>query len=87
VVLATPLVVVLFTLPVNKFVNVLGWGIPQMYSGQTGAYCNGYRIPSEIAKCQAAGGTISGFLASFRGNPAVGLKPGDPGNLGYPCPE
>ncbi len=65
---------------VNKFVNVLGYSISQMYSGNAGAYCQG-------SGCQAAGQSISNILGSFAGNPAAGLAAGNPNNLADPCPQ
>jgi RHS repeat-associated protein len=52
---------------------------------QSPAYCVATTAQGRAA-CQAAGRTISGFMSSFGGNTAVGLKPGSSNNLGYPCP-
>ena len=51
------------------------------------AYCYGGKDGSQTSACQTAGQTISGFLSSQAGNPAVGLTPGNPNNLGFPCPQ
>jgi len=49
------------------------------------AYCYGSSA-DQVARCQAGGATVSGFLSSQPGSPAVGLAPGNPGSLGFPCP-
>ena len=83
----------------KRFIYTYGeTSVSQLYSGngnvvdsrrpwivyQRVAYCYG-STPAEKAKCQAAGDTVSGFLSSFTGSQAVGLRPGDPNNLSYPC--
>jgi hypothetical protein len=56
------------------------WGVLQYP-----AYCYGSNA-AQVAACQAAGVTVSGFLSSQPGLPAVALTPGNPNNLGFPCP-
>ena len=50
------------------------------------AYCYGGNAKA-ISDCQAAGATVSGFLSSQLGDSAAHLTPGNPNNLGFPCPE
>jgi RHS repeat-associated protein len=58
-------------------------GIPKAGGGfaQPPGYCQ-----SSVPGCKAAGVTVSNFLSSFLGVPTVGLAPGDPNNLAFPCP-
>jgi RHS repeat-associated protein len=58
-------------------------GIPDGHRGfaQVPGYCQ-----TSVAACQAAGGTISGFLGSFAASSTVGLTAGNPNKLGFPCP-
>jgi RHS repeat-associated protein len=63
-------------------------GLPGISNGNSGfsqvpGYCQGQ---SSVAACQAAGVTVSGFLTSFVGVPNIGLTPGNPKNLAFPCP-
>lgn len=64
---------------------------PSLYSGLRGV-SNGHggyaQVPGycQNAGCQAAGGTVAGFLSSFAAGPSVGLAADNPNSLGYPCP-
>jgi hypothetical protein len=67
--------------------------VAKLYSGLPGiANANGgfSQVPgycqTSVAACQAAGVTVSGFLTSFMGAPNVGLTPGNPDILAFPCP-
>jgi len=57
------------------------------------AYCVGTnpatgKMDSEwIARCQAGGRTVAGFLSGMAGDTANDPRPGDPNNLTYPCPK
>jgi hypothetical protein len=67
--------------------------VAKLYSGLGGVVNarHGFSVvpgycQTSVAQCQAAGGTVSGFLNSFAGAPSVGLTPGNPNSLAFPCP-
>jgi hypothetical protein len=77
--------------------HLIGYGdttVATLYSGLRGianVHGRGFlQVPgycqTSVLACQAAGVTVSGFLTSFVGAPGVGLTPGNPTNLAFPCP-
>jgi hypothetical protein len=63
-------------------------GLPGIANAKGGfAQVPGY-CQTSVGACQAPGLTVSGFLTStsFVGVPNIGLSPGNPNNLGFPCP-
>ena len=59
--------------------------VAQFYSGAPGAWC--VNRPGHPGECPAAGGkNATSIISSFAGDPSVGLQPGNPNNLAFPCP-